>query len=261
MVLREDLLTACPSSCLEKVSFYSAEEYSVPLKKSQFLQVLEQVSKQRRLVRHTLDNTKKILTEVLAAMEDTEDFELKVSTLEGGVITVQVTTRTTIEELKTMLCEKKAEHPNERKILKAEVVVDGALVRHGDSHTLKAAELLDAEFEVVYSINEVEAATRTAICAKGPAQANIPASLVQISARAFQYCDEVVRVVIPESVTAIGESAFEKCRSAQKIVIFYQWVGMKRTRTGSINDPDRDLEEDFALTSMQNHLPHPCQDH
>ena len=110
------------------------------------------------------------ISEVLAAMEDMEDmedFKLNLKTLEGGVITVQVTPRNTIEDLKTMLCEKKAEHPNELKILTAEVLVGGALV-HSDSQTLEAAGLLDAESEVtvVYSRKEVEAATKKAIYAQ-----------------------------------------------------------------------------------------------
>ena len=100
-------------------------------------------------------------------MEDMEDFKLNLKTLEGGVITVQVTPRNTIEDLKTMLCEKKAEHPNELKILTAEVLVGGALV-HSDSQTLEAAGLMDAESEVtvVYSRKEVEAATKKAIYAQ-----------------------------------------------------------------------------------------------
>ena len=153
-------------------------------------------------------------------MEDMEDFELKLSTLEGGVITVQVTPTNTIEELKTMLCEKKAEHPNELKILTAKVLVGGALV-NSESQTLAAAGLLDAEFEgtVVYSRKNVEAATKEAIYAEGFVQVNIPASLVQISARAFHNCPQVVRVEIPESVVAIGESAFERCVSLGSITI------------------------------------------
>ena len=135
------------------------------------------------------------ISEVLAAMEDMEDFELNVSTLEGGVITVQVTPTNTIEELKTMLCEKKAEHPNEVKILTAEVLVGGALV-NSESQTLEAAGLLDAEFEVtvVYSRNQVEAATKKEIYREGFVEVNIPASLVEISARAFENCDQVVKV-------------------------------------------------------------------
>ena len=101
--------------------------------------------------------------------------------------------------------------PNESKILKAEVLVGGALV-HSDSQTLEAAGLLDGEFEVavLYSRNEVEAATKEAIYAEGFVRVNIPASLVEISARAFEHCHQLVSITIPESVTAIGDGAFEK---------------------------------------------------
>ena len=146
--------------------------------------------------------------------------ELKVNTLEGGVLTVQVTPTNTIQELEVMLCEKKYEDPIEHKILKAEILVDGALVPC-DARTLKAAGLLDAECDitVIYSRNEVEAATKEAIYAKGFVQVNIPASLVEISDRAFENCHQLVRVVIPESVTAIGDRAFERCSSLGSITI------------------------------------------
>ena len=63
MILREDLLTACPSSCLEKAAIYSAEKYLFcSSQKSQFLQVLEQVFAQK--IDETDTHTKKILTEL-----------------------------------------------------------------------------------------------------------------------------------------------------------------------------------------------------
>ena len=156
---------------------------------------------------------------LLAAMADSVR-ELQVNTLEGGFLTVQVTPTTTIRELKAMFREKKHEDPNERKILKAEVLVDGALV-HCDSQTLDAVGLSDAEFEVtvVYSRNEVEAATKKAIYAEGFVQVNIPASLREICASAFHDCPQVVRVTIPESVTAIGDFAFAGCSSLASITI------------------------------------------
>ena len=198
----EDLLTACPSFCLEKASFYSAEKCPLFLsKKSQFLQVLEQVWKHRRLVRHTHTHFNRrtfslnlTISEVLlAAMADTVR-KLNLNTLEGGVLTVEVTQTNTVQELKTMLCEKKTEHPIELRILTAEVLVGGAFL-HSESQTVEAAGLLDAEFEgtVIYSRKNVEAATRMGLSGKSFVQVSIPASLVQISARAFQYCPQVVR--------------------------------------------------------------------
>ena len=44
--------------------------------------------------------------------------KLNLNTLEGGVLTVQVTETNTVYELKTMLREKKHEDPIERKIIK-----------------------------------------------------------------------------------------------------------------------------------------------
>ena len=145
--------------------------------------------------------------------------QLKVNTLEGGVLTVQVTASNTMEDLKEMLCEQKqCEDPIQRKILKAEVLgTDGKVLENDGS----AAGLLDAESEVsvVYSRNEVEVATKQAIYVEGFVQVNIPASVVAISARAFQTCYQVVKVEIPQSVTSIGHRAFERCSSLASITM------------------------------------------
>eukprot|EP00434_Breviolum_minutum_P043767 symbB.v1.2.039027.t1/scaffold6302.1/size19189/1 len=146
---------------------------------------------------------------------------LNVNTLEGGVLTVQVTASNTMEDLKEMLCQQKqCEDPIQRKILKAEVLVDGNVL-HDGSQTLEAAGLLEAESEVsvVYSRNEVEVATKQAIYVEGFVQVNIPASVVAISARAFQTCYQVVKVEIPQSVTSIGHRAFERCSSLASITM------------------------------------------
>ena len=64
--------------------------------------------------------------------------ELKVKTLEGGDLTVEVVPTTTIKELRAMLHEKKnCEDPIERKILKVKVLADGLLV--DDDQTLESA--------------------------------------------------------------------------------------------------------------------------
>ena len=161
-----------------------------------------------------------VLKNLLAAMADSVR-ELQVNTLEGGVLTVRVQATTTIGELKFLLRKKKQTNPIERRILKAEVLVGGAVV-DCDYQPLAAVGLLDdGEFEVtvVYSRKEVEAATKETIYSKGFVQVNIPASLVEISARAFACCDQVVRVAIPESVTAIGEAAFKCCTYLVSITI------------------------------------------
>ncbi len=146
--------------------------------------------------------------------------ELKVKTLEGGVITVEVTPRNTIQELKAMLHEKKqCEDPIEHKILKVKVLANGLLL--DDDQTLESAGLLHAESEVtvIYSRNEVEAATKEAIHEEGFLQVNIPSSLTEIPAEAFEDYHQVVTVAIPESVTVIGEAAFAGCKYLASITI------------------------------------------
>ena len=146
--------------------------------------------------------------------------ELKVKTLDGDDFTVEVVPTTTIRELKAMLHEKKhCEDPIEHKILKVKVLADGLLV--DDDQTLESAGLLHAESEVtaIFCRNEVEAATKEAICAEGLLQVNIPCSLTELPARAFDGCHQVVKVAIPESVTSIGSSAFFACRSLETITI------------------------------------------
>ena len=135
--------------------------------------------------------------------------ELKLKTLQGGDLTVEVVPNTTIRELKAMLHEKKhCEDPIEHKILKVKVLADGLLV---DDQTLESVGMLHAESEatVIYSRNEVDAAAKEAIHVKGFLQVNIPFSLTAIPARAFSECHQVVKAAIPESVKAIGERAFE----------------------------------------------------
>ena len=146
--------------------------------------------------------------------------EVKVRTLEGGVLTVEVLATNTIKELKAMLHEKKhCGDPIERQILKVKVLADGLLVN--DDQTLESAGLLhdDSEVTVIYSRNEVEAATTEAIRAEGRLQVNIPPSLTEISASAFEWDTKVVKVAIPESVTVIGDCAFFSCSSLASITI------------------------------------------
>ena len=146
--------------------------------------------------------------------------EVKVKTLEGGVLTVEIMPTNTIEELKAWLYEKKhCEDPIERKILKVKVLANGLLV--DDDQTVESAELLHTESEVtvVYCRNEVEAATKETIHAEGFLQVTIPFSLTEIPAWAFHGCHQVVKVAIPESVTAIGESAFRRCEYLESITI------------------------------------------
>jgi len=146
--------------------------------------------------------------------------DLNLNTLEGGVITVQVTPTNTIQDLKAMLIELKHEDPIERKLLKVDVLAEGALV--DSDETLEAAGLLCAESEVtaLYSrIREVEAASKEAIHAEGLVQVRIPSSQTEISEEAFEGCDQVVKVVIPETVTVIQSNAFAGCKSLVSVTI------------------------------------------
>ena len=145
--------------------------------------------------------------------------EVKVKTLEGGDLTVEVMQTTTIKELKAMLHEKKhCEDPIEHKILKVKVLTDGLL---DDDQTLESAGMLrdDSEVTVIYSRNEIEASNKKAIHAEGFLQVDIPSSLTEISPEAFENCNQVIKVAIPESVTAIGDCAFFHCRSLERITI------------------------------------------
>ena len=144
---------------------------------------------------------------------------LKVKTVEGGEIAVEVLPTNTIKELKAMLCEQKhCEDPIDRKILKVKVLADGLLV--DDDQTLDSAGLLHAEAEVtvIYSRNVVEDETE-AIDPDGLLQVNIPSNLTEIPAGAFEDYHQVVKVVIPESVTAIGDFAFRNCSALESINI------------------------------------------
>ena len=107
---------------------------------------------------------------------------------------VSIMPTNTMEELKAMLCEKKhCEDPIERKILKVKVLADGLLV--DDDQTLGSSGLLHEELEVtvIYSRNEVEAATAEEIDAEGLLQVNIPSSITEIAESAFDWNNQVLR--------------------------------------------------------------------
>ena len=136
--------------------------------------------------------------------------QLKVKTLEGGVLTLEVMPANTIEQLKAMLREKKhCEDFIEGQILKVKVLVDGLLV-DDDGQTLESAGLLQAESEVtvMYHRNEVEAATKEAIHAEGLLQVNIPSSLTEIPTGAFQDCNQVLTVAILTLWRPLGNVPF-----------------------------------------------------
>ncbi len=146
--------------------------------------------------------------------------EVKLNTLEGGVITLDVQTTATVRELKSMLLEKHpCEEPIERKLLKVVLLQDGSFI--DDAETLAEAGLLDAEslVTVTYTRNVVEAGTKDGIHTQGFFELKIPSDLTEICYDAFCGCEQVVLVTIPESVTSIGGCAFNYCSSLEKVTI------------------------------------------
>ena len=146
--------------------------------------------------------------------------ELKVKTLEGGDLMFEVMPTTTIKELKAMLHEQKhGQDPIERQISRVQVLADKLLV--DDDQTVQSAGLLRAESEVtaIFGRNEVEAAAKEAIHEEGLLQVNIPPSLTEIRAGAFEDYHQVVTVAIPKSVTVIGHRAFAGCKYLASITI------------------------------------------
>ena len=147
--------------------------------------------------------------------------EIKLNTLQGGVITLDIPITATVRELKAMLLAKHpCQDPIERKILKVELLRDSSII--DDAETLDAAGFFCAEslVTVAYTRNEVEAATKDEIDdihAQRCFGAKIPCNLTEISRYAFQNCRQLVLVSIEGSVTHIGAGAFAQCRSLTSI--------------------------------------------
>ena len=87
--------------------------------------------------------------------------EVKLNTLQGGVITLDTPITASVRELKAMLLAKHpCQDPIEREILKVELLRDSSII--DDAGTLDAAGFFCAESQVAvaYTRNEVEAATK-----------------------------------------------------------------------------------------------------
>ena len=151
---------------------------------------------------------------LLAAMP-----ELKVNTLKGRVLTLDVTMTETVKQLKAMLVEElPCEDPIDQRIAKLEVFLESNLL--DDTQTLDAIGLDDeSEIGVVYTRNEFEAARKEDVNAQGFFKVNIPHAVTKVSQGAFGFCSEMVQVTIPCSVTSIEDSAFEGCISLESIDI------------------------------------------
>ena len=93
--------------------------------------------------------------------------KMKVKTLEGEMLAVEVAPTNTVKELRAMLLEsKRCEDSIERQLLRVEVLTAGLLI--DDDQTVESAGLLCAESDVtvVYARREVEAATKEGIMKK-----------------------------------------------------------------------------------------------
>ena len=147
--------------------------------------------------------------------------EVKLNTLQGGVITLDIPITATVRELSAILLAKHpCRDPIERKILKVELLRDSSII--DDAETLDAAGFFCVEslVTVTYTRNEVEAATKEDIDDIQTQRffgVKIPCNLTEISRYAFQNCNQLVLVTIPGSVTHIGEGAFAGCTSLMSI--------------------------------------------
>jgi len=148
--------------------------------------------------------------------------ELKVITLGGDVLAVDVAEIQTVQQLKARLLEQfPCEDPIEQKIRRVEVFQGNSLLN--DAQTLNEVGL-DAESEVsaVYTSNEIEAASKhdaNLRRLRGFFGVKIPQDVTEVSRDAFRGCPELVKVVISDSVTSIECDAFAECRSLKSIEI------------------------------------------
>ena len=144
--------------------------------------------------------------------------KIKLGTLQGSVITLDVPMTATVRELKMMLLLKHpCQDPLERKVLKVELLRDNSII--DDAESLDEAGLVGAEppVTVAYARNEVEAVEQDDIHAQGYFGVKIPSKVTKIPNAAFKDLHELVLVTIPESVTHNGEFAFQDCTSLMSI--------------------------------------------
>ena len=155
--------------------------------------------------------------------------ELKVNSLEGNVIILDLPMTETVGQVKSILLEKlPCEDPIERKICRAELFESNSLL--DDSLTLTAAGLrAESEVSVVYVRNEMEAASKDDldVDVRGSIMVNIPKTVTKLPASAFLRSCELAKVKISESVTEIGSKAFAECTSLEKVSMFDSVTAMQ----------------------------------
>ena len=156
--------------------------------------------------------------------------QLKVSTLRGDVLALDVTEIQTVQQLKARLLDQFiCEDPIEQKICRVAVFQGNCLL--DDAQTLNEVGLdAEPEVSVVYTSNEIEAASKNDVNSPGFFGVIIPQDVTKISEDAFRGCHELVKVVIPHSKTSseeitftgctcIGDNAFAECKSLENINI------------------------------------------
>ena len=145
--------------------------------------------------------------------------ELKVITLRGDVLALDVTEIQTVQQLKARLLEQfPCEDPIEQKICRVAVFQGNSLLN--DFQTLNEVGLdAESEVSVVYTSNKVEAASKNDVNSRGFFGVIIPPDVTEVSKDAFRWCQTLVKVFIPDSVTSIRDNAFFGCSSLENISI------------------------------------------
>ena len=156
--------------------------------------------------------------------------ELKVITLRGDVLALDVAEIQTVQQLKARLLEQfPREDPVEQKICRIAVFQGNSLLN--DAQTLNEVGLdAESEVSVAYTSNEIEAASKDDVNSRGFFGVKIPQDVTEVSKDAFRWCQTLVKVVIPDSkmyneeiaftgCTSIGDSAFKGCISLKSISI------------------------------------------
>ena len=145
--------------------------------------------------------------------------ELKVITLGGDVLAVDVAEIQTVQQLKARLLEQfPCEDPVEQKICRIEVFQGNSLL--DDFQTLNEVRFdAESEVSVVYTSNKIEAASINDVNSPGFFGVIIPPDVTEVSNDAFRWCQTLVKVFIPDSVTSIRDNAFFGCSSLENISI------------------------------------------
>ena len=121
--------------------------------------------------------------------------EIKLNTVQGGAITLDVPKKATVRELKAMLLERHpCQDPIERKLLKVELLHNSSII--DATEALDSATFLGSEslVTVVYRRNAVKASTQHGIHAQAEEffGLEIPSNVYRISNYAFINLRELV---------------------------------------------------------------------